>query len=870
MSQLRAPAARADRREGGRHGRPATRTAPALPETHIRPQLLRLAVLPPVAVALSACAAVLFVVRTTGARPSLTLWAVLSGAVSVTLAGILIAAVAANRTARSVSDRIGALRRSSARGEADLRALVEALRRGDGPPNRKSRSGPPEGADDFELLAADLARAHDGAVAAVVQASQLSSQAGSEQKLEVFVNLARRLQSLVHREISILDELENEIEDPDLLKGLFHVDHLATRIRRHAENLAVLGGAVSRRQWSNPVSMTEVLRSAIAEVEQYSRVKLVPPIDGTLRGHAVADVIHLLAELVENATVFSAPHTQVLLRANLVTSGLAVEVEDRGLGMPVAEQNRMNALLTDPDQVNVASLLADGRIGLFVVSQLAKRHGIHVRLQTNIYGGVQAVLVVPQGLLGAEPGARGGTGRAPEAQEGHGAAGTTASPHSPSQARPQQTPVPPQQHRQPASAASAGGQGGAAEASPGAPRRRQPQTGVSGAAARANGSGPAPLPVRGAGEERANPAEARPGIRPDERRIVEENTATPPAPRAGTVRGTMGKPQLPRRRAQEHIAPQLRDGPAPRQESDYLAGHDPGLMAAFQRGIGLAETQQHMEAAHVEAAHMDVGHVEVGGLDAGRLDARHVDVGRLDAGHADAGVMDGEYMGGEHMGGGYMACDSTELGRRDPGPGEPRYGRMGGGHMDAGHTGAGHMDASYMTSGSATQTASGHMESGHTASGHTTSGHVSWTHMDTDTGHMDSAHTDATPTTTTHPAPPTYTPPRHTPPRHTASDPTSDPEPTRPDSGPSEPTRLESVRPASIRLEPTSLDPGRPEPTRLRPTSLDALHTDVTPMTPRPPMDVSPMEPAHMTETHPRPSSGTDHTTRHDGSAPAG
>lgn len=404
MSHLRAPAARADRREGGRHGRPAARTATALPETHIRPQLLRLAVLPPVAVTLSALAAVLFVVRSTGVRPSLTLWCVLAGAVSVTLAGILIAAVAANRTARSVNDRIGALRRRSARGEADLRALVETLRRGEAPPKRRQRSGPPDGADDFELLAADLARAQDGAVTAVVQASQLSSQAGSEQKLEVFVNLARRLQSLVHREISILDELENEIEDPDLLKGLFHVDHLATRIRRHAENLAVLGGAVSRRQWSNPVSMTEVLRSAIAEVEQYSRVKLVPPIDGTLRGHAVADVIHLLAELVENATVFSAPHTQVLLRANLVTSGLAVEVEDRGLGMPVGEQNRMNALLADPDQVNVASLLADGRIGLFVVSQLAKRHGIHVRLQTNIYGGVQAVIVVPQGLLGAEPG----------------------------------------------------------------------------------------------------------------------------------------------------------------------------------------------------------------------------------------------------------------------------------------------------------------------------------------------------------------------------------------------------------------------------------------------------------------------------------
>ncbi|WP_410089800.1 ATP-binding protein, partial [Streptomyces sp. gb1(2016)] len=148
--------------------------------------------------------------------------------------------------------------------------------------------------------------------------------------------------------------------------------------------------------------MTEVLRSAIAEVEQYPRVKLVPPIDGTLRGHAVADVIHLLAELVENATVFSAPHTQVLLRAQRVTAGLALEVEDRGLGMPGPEQKRMNTLLADPDQVNVAHLLQDGRIGLFVVASLARRHGIAVRLQSNIYGGTQAVLVLPEILLGID------------------------------------------------------------------------------------------------------------------------------------------------------------------------------------------------------------------------------------------------------------------------------------------------------------------------------------------------------------------------------------------------------------------------------------------------------------------------------------
>ncbi|MFF1743565.1 ATP-binding protein [Streptomyces mirabilis] len=624
MSHLRAPAARADRREGGRHGRPVARTVHPQPEARLRPQLLRLAVLPPIAVALSGCAAVLFTVRSTGARPGVVLWAVLAGAGGVALAGILIAAVGADRAATSVRERIGTLRRGSARTEADLRAVVEGLRRGESPPTPKPRQRPKPDADEFELLAADLSRAHDGAVTAVVQAAQLSSQAGSEQKVEVFVNLARRLQSLVHREISILDELENEIEDPDLLKGLFHVDHLATRIRRHAENLAVLGGAVSRRQWSNPVSMTEVLRSAIAEVEQYSRVKLVPPIDGTLRGHAVADVIHLLAELVENATVFSAPHTQVLLRAGLVTSGLAVEVEDRGLGMPLGEQNKMNALLTDPDQVNVASLLQDGRIGLFVVSQLARRHGIHVRLQTNIYGGVQAVLVVPQALLGAAPGAPGDVSQAQsqQTQQTQTQQPKAGGPRPP--AGPQAGPTAP--------VSSAG----ATVAS--VPRQAQRDQ-MPPAALGTGGSGPAPLPVRGARAERPNPAEALPGIRPDDRQVVAENAAMPPIPRNGAVRGTMGKPQLPKRRAQEHIAPQLRDGPVPRQGPEQVVGHDPGLMAAFQRGIGLAEAQ-HAEERRTEAPHSGAAHLERPHPDLPHSDPLHPDLLHRDPPHPDLRHLD--------------------------------------------------------------------------------------------------------------------------------------------------------------------------------------------------------------------------------------
>ncbi|MCI3223578.1 sensor histidine kinase KdpD, partial [Streptomyces sp. NP-1717] len=457
MSQLRAPAARPDRREGGRHGRPGTRTptakaspakgraapeppAQAPPDAGIRPQLVRAAVVPTVITTLSGLLAVLVTVRSGGMAPTAEIWAAVVGTVLIGVLATTAAAVGADRVARSVHDRSNALRRSSARAQADLRGVVEQLRRGEGPPPRRPHPAKPPVGDELDLLAQELGRSQEHAIAAVVQASRLSSSVGNEQKVEVFVNLARRLQSLVHREIQLLDELENKVEDPDLLKGLFQVDHLATRIRRHAENLAVLGGAISRRQWSRPVTLTEVLRSAVAEVEQYPRVKLVPPVNGTLRGHAVADVVHLLAELVENATLFSAPHTQVLLRAQQVTAGLAIEVEDRGLGMPADEWKRMNALLADPDQVNVAHLLQDGRIGLFVVSALARRHGIAVRLHANIYGGIQAVLVLPQALLGAD-GDTDGSGQAGGRAPGVPLAGPAPAPVP--EAAPAPAPAPP-------------------------------------------------------------------------------------------------------------------------------------------------------------------------------------------------------------------------------------------------------------------------------------------------------------------------------------------------------------------------------------------------------------------------------------------
>ncbi|MET8329518.1 ATP-binding protein [Streptomyces sp. NPDC005181] len=583
MSRLRAPEARPERREGGRHGRPGARAHTATarpraaqpsPEARVRPQIFRTALLPAIAVALSGAAAVTFTVRSASAPMTTELWTALGGSAALAVAAVVAAFLGASRVATTVLGRCLALRRASAQGQAELQRVVEQLRNGEPMPARRPPPPVPPGSDAFDLLAQEMGRSHEGAVAAVVQVSRLTHESGEGQRVEVFVNLARRLQSLVHREIQLLDELEHEVEDPDLLKGLFHVDHLATRIRRHAENLAVLGGAVSRRQWSNPVTMTEVLRSAIAEVEHYPRVKLVPPIDGTLRGHAVADVIHLLAELVENATVFSAPHTQVLLRAQHVTAGLALEVEDRGLGMPGNEQKRMNALLAAPDRVNVSHLLQDGRIGLFVVASLARRHGIAVRLQSNIYGGTQAVLVLPQSLLGIE-------GDEPTTADADAA---PVPPPGPVHRPPAQDDTALQRNLSPAPAPNRQPQ------VPGQPLRlHQPPQQL-----RRQGEVP-PLPLRAERVDRPTPADARPGVQ----RADDAVPALRPEP--GVVRGTMGRPQLPRRTNQEHLVPQLREAPAPRAEDEQPVLHDPGLMASFRRGIELAEARSTSDADTAQA-----------------------------------------------------------------------------------------------------------------------------------------------------------------------------------------------------------------------------------------------------------------------------
>ncbi|NKQ53528.1 sensor histidine kinase [Amycolatopsis sp. K13G38] len=221
------------------------------------------------------------------------------------------------------------------------------------------------------------------------------------QRREVFGKLARRLQSLVNRAIQRVDALERDIEDPDLLRGLYEVDHLATRVRRQAENLAVLGGGTPQRRSNAPVPVYAVLRSAVAEIEHYKQISIVPIEDVSLHGHVVAEVIHLLAELLENATTFTAPDApKVVLRAQKVTAGLAIEVQDRGLGMTPDDLEGINRLLAGAAEIDLGELFQDGRIGIAVVKELAQRHGIRVRLQTNIFGGIDAAVVLPHNLIG--------------------------------------------------------------------------------------------------------------------------------------------------------------------------------------------------------------------------------------------------------------------------------------------------------------------------------------------------------------------------------------------------------------------------------------------------------------------------------------
>ncbi|MGI5145095.1 nitrate- and nitrite sensing domain-containing protein [Plantactinospora sp. CA-294935] len=232
---------------------------------------------------------------------------------------------------------------------------------------------------------------------------------------DVFLSIARRTQALVHRQVRLLTDLQQGELPPKQLEGLYTVDHLATRMRRHAENLIVLSGSTPGRAWRRNVPMIDVLRAASQEVEDYTRVTVQPPGNVALAGRAVVDVIHLLAELIENALSFSPPHTSVQIKGEMVANGYVIEIEDRGLGMPEEVFQAANEQIATDQEFNLANA---SQLGLFVVSKLSQRHGVRVRLKESLYGGTTAVVLLPQDLVteitgeNETPGA-GPNGRAP-------------------------------------------------------------------------------------------------------------------------------------------------------------------------------------------------------------------------------------------------------------------------------------------------------------------------------------------------------------------------------------------------------------------------------------------------------------------------
>nr|WP_042191634.1 nitrate- and nitrite sensing domain-containing protein [Kibdelosporangium sp. MJ126-NF4]CEL20196.1 sensor-like histidine kinase [Kibdelosporangium sp. MJ126-NF4]CTQ97421.1 sensor-like histidine kinase [Kibdelosporangium sp. MJ126-NF4] len=260
-----------------------------------------------------------------------------------------------------------------------------------------------------ELPRLDHGRDEIGQVAEALNIAQLTAvnAAVSEAKARsgvhnVFLGIAHRNQVLVHRQLQILDEMEKREEDSSQLASLFQLDHLATRARRTTENLIILGGKQPGRRWRNPVPLMEVLRAAVSETEHYARVRVEGIPEVSIVGSAVADTIHLVAELVDNGTSFSPPGSQVEVTATPVARGVVVEISDQGLGMKDAVREWANAMMSDAPEFDAMALRADTSLGLFVVARIASRLAITVTFDPSRYGGTRATVLIPTNVLVAE------------------------------------------------------------------------------------------------------------------------------------------------------------------------------------------------------------------------------------------------------------------------------------------------------------------------------------------------------------------------------------------------------------------------------------------------------------------------------------
>ncbi|WP_326768384.1 nitrate- and nitrite sensing domain-containing protein [Streptomyces sp. NBC_01591] len=307
------------------------------------------------------------------------------------------------RLTRNLRRRIGSLQERAEELEKALPDVVERLAQGEridveAEARAIEHEGKDSRSDELTQLGDALNLARTSALAAAVK--QADQHRGFERLLQ---RIARRTQQLIGQQLKKLDELERKHEDPEVLDGLFDLDHLTARLRRYEENLVILAGGSPHRRWRKPVPLLDVMRSAQGEVQDYRRVVL--DLDGSpwLSERAVGPVSHVLAELIENALSFSRPPSPVEVRAAKVSRGLAIEVEDRGLGMEEDQLAAANELMVRPPRMDVLAHSDDIRLGLYVIARLADQHGLRVEFRSSAYGGTRVVLLVPDELTVPEP-----------------------------------------------------------------------------------------------------------------------------------------------------------------------------------------------------------------------------------------------------------------------------------------------------------------------------------------------------------------------------------------------------------------------------------------------------------------------------------
>ncbi|MCO5998307.1 nitrate- and nitrite sensing domain-containing protein [Actinoallomurus rhizosphaericola] len=309
------------------------------------------------------------------------------------LAAVIASIVVSITTTRALLRQLEKLR-NAARELADTRLPSVVERLGHGENVDVAAEAPPLsfGTDEIGQVGRAFNSVQETAIRTAVEQAELRR--GFR---DILLSLARRSQALVHRQLTLLDEMERRRDDPKDLEELFRVDHLATRMRRNAENLIVLSGATPARGWRYPVPMIDVVRSAVAEVEDYTRVTVASTIgDVSLAGRSVGDIVHLLAELIENALSYSPPYTQVEVSGRRVAKGYVVEVEDHGLGMTDELLASLNDRISDPPEFNLSSSV---HLGLYVVGRLAERYDVRVSLKHSSYGGTTAVVLIPRELI---------------------------------------------------------------------------------------------------------------------------------------------------------------------------------------------------------------------------------------------------------------------------------------------------------------------------------------------------------------------------------------------------------------------------------------------------------------------------------------